>query len=79
MKHEAHIGNMMQTRVLRAACGMADTHILLFAQHAMKMYRRSLPDGSPRHCLDHLSNRLTKILSEESLERSETAECTRSI
>jgi integrase len=37
---------------------------LLFAQHAVEMYRRSLPDGPPRHRLDHLSNRLTKILSE---------------
>jgi site-specific recombinase XerD len=37
---------------------------LLFAQHAIEMFRRSLPDGPPRHCLDRLSNRLTKILSE---------------
>ncbi len=37
---------------------------LPFAQHAVEMYRRSLPDGPPRHRLDHLSNRLTKILSE---------------
>jgi hypothetical protein len=37
---------------------------LLFAQHALEMFRRSLPDDTPRHCLDRLSNRLTKILSE---------------
>ena len=37
---------------------------LLFAQHAIEMFRRSLPDGPPRQCLDRLSNRLTKILSE---------------
>ncbi len=37
---------------------------LLFAQHAMEMFRRSLPDGPPRRRLDRLSNRLTKILSE---------------
>jgi hypothetical protein len=37
---------------------------LLFAQHAMEMFRRSLPDGPPRHRLDQLSNRLTKILAE---------------
>jgi len=37
---------------------------LLFAQHAIEMFRRSLPDGSPRRCLDRLSNRLTKILSQ---------------
>ena len=29
----------------------------------VEMFRRSLPDGSPKHCLDRLSNRLTKILS----------------
>jgi hypothetical protein len=28
------------------------------------MFRRSLSDGLPRRCLDRLSNRLTKILSE---------------
>jgi len=37
---------------------------LLFAQHAIEMFRRSLPDGPPRKCLDRLSNRLTKILSQ---------------
>src|ERR1700730_5509296 len=36
---------------------------LLFAQHAIEMFRRSLPDGPPRRCLDRLSNRLTNILS----------------
>ena len=42
--------------------GIADA--LLFAQHAIEMFRRSLPDGPLRRCLDRLSNRLTKILSE---------------
>ena len=42
--------------------GVADA--LLFAQHAIEMFRRSLPDGPPRRSLDRLSNRLTKILSE---------------
>lgn len=37
---------------------------LLTAQHAMEMFRRALPDGAPRRCLDRLSNRLTKILSQ---------------
>ena len=35
---------------------------LLFAQHAIEMFRRSLPDGAPKHRLDQLVNRLTKIL-----------------
>ena len=42
--------------------GVVDS--LLFAQHAIEMFRRSLPDGPPRHLLDRISNRLTKILSE---------------
>jgi hypothetical protein len=42
--------------------GIADA--LLSAQHAIEMFRRSLPDGPPRRCLDRLSNRLTKILGE---------------
>lgn len=42
--------------------GIVDS--LLFAQHTIEMFRRSLPDGPPRRRLDHLSNRLTKILSE---------------
>ena len=42
--------------------GIVDS--LLFAQHALEMFRRSLPDGQPRRCLGRLSNRLTKILSE---------------
>jgi integrase len=37
---------------------------LLTAQHVMEMFRRDLPDHAPRRCLDRLSNRLTKILSE---------------
>ena len=40
------------------------TDALLFSQHAIEMFRRSLPDGPPRRSLDRLSNRLTKILSE---------------
>ena len=37
---------------------------LLFAQHAIEMFRRSLPNGTPKHRLDQLANRLTKILAE---------------
>jgi len=40
--------------------GVADA--LLFAQHAIEMFRRSLPDSPPRRCLDRLSNRLIKRL-----------------
>ena len=37
---------------------------LLAAQHVLEMFRRPLPKGPSRTCLDRLSNRLTKILSE---------------
>jgi site-specific recombinase XerD len=37
---------------------------LLAAQHVLEMFRRALPNGTSRACLDRLSNRLTKILSE---------------
>jgi hypothetical protein len=33
-------------------------------QHALEMFRRTLPVGAARRCLDRLSNRLTKIAAE---------------
>jgi hypothetical protein len=42
--------------------GVVDS--LLFAQHAIEMFRRSLPNGAAKHRLDQLANRLTKILAE---------------
>ena len=36
---------------------------LLLAQHALEMFRRALPDGPDRICLDRLSHRLTKFLT----------------
>jgi integrase len=42
--------------------GVVDS--LLTTQHVLEMFRRGLPDGATRRCLDRLSNRLTKILSE---------------
>ena len=42
--------------------GVVDS--LLFAQHAIEMFRRSLPNGAPKHRLDQLANRLIKILAE---------------
>jgi len=35
---------------------------LLAAQHVIEMFRRPLPQGTSRSCIDRLSNRLTKIL-----------------
>jgi integrase len=34
------------------------------AQHVLEMFRRTLPKGACRSCLDRLSNRLTKIVAE---------------
>jgi site-specific recombinase XerD len=37
---------------------------LLASQHVLEMFRRTLPQSTVRHCLDRLSNRLTKIISQ---------------
>jgi hypothetical protein len=37
---------------------------LLIAQHILEMFRRTLSQGPDRRLLDHLNNRLTKIISE---------------
>ena len=42
--------------------GVVDS--LQAAQHALEMFRRALPIGAARRCLDRLSNRLTKIAAE---------------
>jgi hypothetical protein len=42
--------------------GLIDS--LLVTQHLMLVFRRSLPNGNARSCLNRLANRLTKILAE---------------
>ena len=42
--------------------GLIDS--LIAAQHALMMFRRSLPSDDSRSLLERLSNRLTKILAE---------------
>jgi len=37
---------------------------LLTAQHVLEIFRRALPEGTSRSCLDRLTNRLTKIITE---------------
>jgi site-specific recombinase XerD len=37
---------------------------LLSAQHVLEMFRRVLPNGASRSCLDRLANRLTRIIAE---------------
>jgi len=49
-------------RLRRGLDGVVDS--LLAAQHVLEMFRRTLPKGPSRECLDRLSNRLTKIVGE---------------
>jgi hypothetical protein len=37
---------------------------LFGAHHVLEMFRRTLPNGARRTCLDRLSNRLTKIITQ---------------
>ena len=53
---------MHSARLRTGLDGVIDS--LLTTQHVLEMYRRALPNGTSRSCLDRLSNRLTKILSE---------------
>jgi hypothetical protein len=53
---------MPSIRLRTGLHGVIDS--LLAAQHVLEMFRRALPKGPSRECLDRLSNRLTKILSE---------------
>jgi len=50
------------TRIRAGLQGVIDS--LLTAQHVLEMFRRALAHGHSRACLDRLSNRLTKIVSE---------------
>jgi integrase len=50
------------TRIRAGLEGVIDS--LLAAQHALEMFRRVLPHCDSRACLDRLSNRLAKIVSE---------------
>jgi integrase len=61
-RHLAPQPNTQSASARSGLDGVIDS--LLIAQHVTEMYRRGLPDGAPRRCLDRLSNRLTKILSE---------------
>lgn len=59
-----HLAPQPKTHFASARAGLDGViDSLLTAQHVMEMFRRNLP-GAPRRCLDRLSNRLTKILSE---------------
>ena len=61
-RHLAPQPKTSSTPVRKGLGGLIDS--LLAAQHAMEMFRRSLPNGRVRSCLDRLTNRLTKIIAE---------------
>jgi integrase len=60
-----HLAPQPKTQLASSRAGLEGViDSLLTAQHVMEMFRRALPNSAPRRCLDRLSNRLTKILSE---------------
>jgi integrase len=63
--HPRHLVPQPKTplAVLRSGLdGVIDS--LLTAQHVLEMFRRALPGSTSRSCLDRLTNRLTKIITE---------------
>ena len=63
--HPRHLTPQPKTQAASTRAGLDGVlDALLTAQHVVEMYRRALPDGPPRRCLNRLVNRLTKILSE---------------
>jgi integrase len=59
-----HLAPQPKTQVASARSGLDGVvDSLRITQHLVEMFRRTLPDGAPRCCLDRISNRLTKILA----------------
>jgi hypothetical protein len=59
-----HLAPQPKTQVTSAHAsldGVVDS--LRTTQHVVEMFRRTLPNGDTRRCLDRVSNRLTKILA----------------
>jgi len=62
--HPRHLTPQPKTQVVSARAGLDGVlDSLRTTQHLVEMFRRALPDGVPRRCLDRVSNRLTKILA----------------
>jgi integrase len=62
--HPRHLAPQPKTQVASAHASLEGVVAsLLTTQHLVEMFRRSLPDGDPRRCLDRVSNRLTKLLA----------------
>jgi integrase len=62
--HPRHLTPQPKTQVASARAGLDGVlDSLRTTQHLVEMFRRTLPDGAPRRCLDRVSNRITKILA----------------
>ena len=62
--HPRHLAPLPKTQVASAHAGLEGVVAsLLTTQHLVEMFRRSLPVGDPRRCLDRVSNLLTKLLA----------------
>jgi hypothetical protein len=62
--HPRHLTPQPKTQLASARAGLDGVlESLRTTQHLVEMFRRTLPDGAPRRCLDRVSNRLTKILA----------------
>ena len=60
-----HLAPQPKTSAASLRVGLAGViDALLSAQHVVEMFRRTLPEGGSRSCLDRLINRLTKIVAE---------------
>lgn len=60
-----HLAPQPKTSAASLRAGLAGViDALLSAQHVLEMFRRTLPKGGSRSCLDRLTNRLTKIVAE---------------
>ena len=63
--HPRHLVPQPQTPLAALRFGLDGViDSLIIAQHVLEMFRRALPDGTSRSCLDRLTNRLTKIITE---------------
>jgi integrase len=60
-----HLAPQPKAPIASLRAGLAGViDAFLSAQHVLEMFRRTLPKGASRSCLDRLSNRLTKIVAE---------------
>lgn len=54
----------ISTRIIPHQLRHYATEMLRARVHTLEMFRRTQPDGSLRHYLDRIANRLCKILSQ---------------